>query len=68
MQRTRALLQLRIIRSVLQAERRHGTATPALLARSAALAEQTAIAIEGEPDSEFLDLLSSIRSEIARAR
>jgi hypothetical protein len=38
------------------------------LARSAALAEQTAIAIEGEPDSEFLSLLSSIRSEIARAR
>ena len=62
----RALLQLRIIRSVLRAARQHGTATPELLARSATLADQTAIAIEGEPDREFLELLASIRSDIAR--
>jgi DNA-binding XRE family transcriptional regulator len=62
----RALLQLRIIRSVLRTARQQGAASPELLARSQELAEQTAIAIEGEPDAEFLELLASIRSDIAR--
>jgi DNA-binding XRE family transcriptional regulator len=53
---------------VLRAARQDGIATPALLARSEDLAEQTAIAIEGEPDGEFLELLASIRSDIARSR
>jgi predicted O-methyltransferase YrrM len=65
-ERRRALLQLRMIGAVLRAARQHGTATPDLLARSRELAEQTAIAIDGEPDGEFLELLASIRSDIAR--
>jgi DNA-binding XRE family transcriptional regulator len=65
-QPTKALLQLRIIDSVLRSARQQGTITPELLARSAELTEQTAIAIEGEPDGEFLELLATIRSDIAR--
>jgi RNA polymerase-interacting CarD/CdnL/TRCF family regulator len=59
-----AVLQLRLVRAVVRAERQRGTPPQDLLDRAAQIVEQTAVAIEGETDTELADLLSTTREEV----
>ena len=58
-------VQLRLVRAILRAERRHGTATPQLAERASAIVEQTALAIEPDVDPELTELLARVRAEVA---
>lgn len=65
---THAVLQLRLVRAVVDREQRHGTATRDLLERASAIVEATAISIESEADPELRELLTSVREQIAMGR
>lgn len=66
MTRRRLILQLRIIQTVLQVERANAPLPAELRERAAGLIEQTAIAIEAEPDPLLQELLANVRRELAR--
>lgn len=68
MQRQRATLQLRHVLAVIRQELKHGRATPELADRASEIVEQTAVAIEPEPDGALLELLGYIREEITDIR
>jgi hypothetical protein len=68
MQRRRATLQLRHVLAVIRQELKHGRATPELADRASEIVEQTAVAIEPEPDGALLELLGYIREEITDIR
>ena len=68
MHRRRAALQLRHVLAVIRQELSHGRATPELAERASEIVEQTAIAIEPEPDAALLEFVGYMRAEIAEIR
>ena len=68
MHHRRASLQLRHVLAVMRHELRHGRMTPELADRASDVVEETAIAIEPEPDAALRELLDSARAEIEKSR
>ncbi|HET6820086.1 MAG TPA: hypothetical protein VFH98_05970 [Candidatus Limnocylindria bacterium] len=68
MQRRRAVMQLRQVLAVIRQELNHDRATPLLAERASEIVEQTALAIEPEPDDALLELIGYIRGEITEIR
>jgi hypothetical protein len=60
----RAMLQLALVRAVLQGARRRGTLSPQMRQRASEIVETTAIAIEPETDAEWARLLAAVRAEV----
>jgi hypothetical protein len=64
--RKRGKLQLALMRAFMRGARRQGALDEGFRRRVAAIVEQTAIAIEpDEDDSEWDELLASVRRELA---
>lgn len=62
--RKTAMLQLRIVRTVVDRERALGTLTPALRRRAVDIVERTAIEIEPDVNGEWARLLAETRAEL----
>lgn len=61
-------MQLRQVLAVIRQELNHDRATPLLAERASEIVEQTALAIEPEPDDALLELIGYIRGEITEIR
>jgi hypothetical protein len=62
--RNRAMLQLALVRAVLQGARRRGSLSPEMRERASEIVEMTAIAIEPETDREWAELLAAVRADL----
>lgn len=60
-----AAIQLRLVQVILRTERQRGTATRELAERASAIVEQAAIGIEQSADPELIELLATVRAEVA---
>ena len=65
MRLSHAVLQIRLARAIVRAERLRGGATPEMIQRATEVVERGAIAIEAQADEELLRLLSSAREELS---
>jgi hypothetical protein len=59
------MLQLALVRAVLQGARRRGTLSPDMRRRASEIVEMTAIAVEPETDGGWAELLAAVRADVA---